>query len=140
MTISANSEKDIGELFSTAMEKVRKEGVVTVQDGKTSFDELEVVEGMKFDRGYISPYFVTDMKTQKVGLENLLILCSENKISNVAPLRPIFEQTVKESRQLLILVEDAEGHALAALLVNKLRAGLKVCAVMAPGLGDNRKA
>ena len=95
---------------------------------------------MKFDRGYISPYFVTDMKTQKVGLENPLILCSENKISNVAPLRPIFEQTVKESRQLLILVEDAEGHALAALLVNKLRAGLKVCAVMAPGLGDNRKA
>lgn len=139
-TISANSDKDVGELISTAMEKVGKEGVITVQDGKTLFDELEVVEGMKFDRGYISPYFMTDVKTQKVDLENPLILFSENKISNVAPLVPILEQIVKESRQLLIIAEDVEGDALAALIVNKLRAGLKVCAVKAPGFGDNRKA
>lgn len=139
-TISANSDAEVGELISTAMERVGKQGVITVQDGKTLFDELEVVEGMKFDRGFISPYFITDVKSQKVELDNPLILFSENKVSNLQPIVPILEQVVQQGRSLLIIAEDIEGDALAALIVNKLKGGLKACAVKAPGFGDNRKA
>mmetsp|Transcript_7222 Transcript_7222/g.10109 ORF Transcript_7222/g.10109 Transcript_7222/m.10109 type:complete len:578 (-) Transcript_7222:171-1904(-) len=139
-TISANGDKLVGGLISTAMEKVGKEGVITCQDGKTLEDELEVVEGMKFDRGYISPYFLTDPKTQKCEFENARILFYEKKISSLQSLVPILEQTVKDAQPLLIVAEDIEGEALATLVVNKLRGGLKVCAVKAPGFGDNRKA
>jgi chaperonin GroEL len=139
-TISANGDKQVGELISTAMEKVGKTGVITCQDGKTLVDELEVVEGMRFDRGYISPYFLTDAKTQKCEFENAAILFFEGKISNLQSIVPVLEQTVKEQRPLLIVAEDVEGEALATLVVNKLRGGLKVCAVKAPGFGDNRKA
>lgn len=139
-TISANGEKEIGELIARAMEKVGKEGVITVQDGKTLENELEVVEGMKFDRGYISPYFVTDQKTMKVELEDPFILICEKKISSIQTIIPILEQVIKVQRPLLIVAEDVESEALATLIVNKLRGGLKVCAVKAPGFGDNRKA
>lgn len=139
-TISANGEREIGDLIARAMEKVGKEGVITVNDGKTLDNELEVVEGMKFDRGYISPYFVTDQKTMKVELENPLILICEKRISGLASLLPVLEKVVQVQRPLLIIAEDVESEALATLIVNKLRAGLKVCAVKAPGFGDNRKA
>ncbi len=139
-TISANSDVEIGELISDAMERVGKEGVITVQDGKTLHNELEVVEGMKFDRGFISPYFITDSKTQTVELENPLILLVEKKVSSLQQLVPLLEQVVKMQRALLIIAEDVESEALATLVVNKLRAGIKVCAVKAPGFGDNRKA
>lgn len=138
--ISANSDQVIGGLIATAMEKVGKSGVITVQDGKKLDDELEVVEGMRFDRGYISPYFATDSKSQKCELENPLILFHEGKISSLQQLLPVLEMAMKESRGLLICAEDVEGEALAALVVNKLRGNLKVCAVKAPGFGDNRKA
>jgi len=139
-TISANGDADVGNLIAEAMEKVGKEGVITVQDGKTMYDELDVVEGMKFDRGYISPYFITDQKTQKVEFENPLILYHEKKISQIQPLLPILEQVVKEGRPLVIVAEDVETEALATLIVNKLRGGVKIAAVKAPGFGDNRKA
>merc|ERR1719352_1718118 len=139
-TISANSEKEIGTLISDAMERVGKEGVITVQDGKTLDNELEVVEGMKFDRGYISPYFITDPKTQVVEMENPLILLVEKKVSSLQQLVPLLETVVKAQRPLLIVAEDVESEALATLVVNKFRAGIKVCAVKAPGFGDNRKA
>lgn len=139
-TISANGEREIGELIARAMEKVGKEGVITVQDGKTMENELEVVEGMKFDRGYISPYFVTDQKTMKVELEDPYILICEKKISGIQTIIPVLEQVIKTQRPLLIVAEDVESEALATLIVNKLRGGLKVCAVKAPGFGDNRKA
>ena len=139
-TISANGEREIGELIARAMEKVGKEGVITVQDGKTLENELEVVEGMKFDRGYISPYFVTDQKTMKVELEEPFILICEKRISGIQTIIPILEQVIKTQRPLLIIAEDVESEALATLIVNKLRGGLKVCAVKAPGFGDNRKA
>lgn len=139
-TISANGEIEIGQLIARAMEKVGKEGVITVQDGKTLENELEVVEGMKFDRGYISPYFVTDQKTMKVELEDPFILICEKKISGIQTIIPILEQVIKTQRPLLIISEDVESEALATLIVNKLRGGLKVCAVKAPGFGDNRKA
>lgn len=139
-TISANGEREIGDLIARAMEKVGKEGVITVQDGKTLENELEVVEGMKFDRGYISPYFVTDQKTMKVELEDPFILICEKKISGIQTIIPILEQVIKTQRPLLIVAEDVESEALATLIVNKLRGGLKVCAVKAPGFGDNRKA
>jgi chaperonin GroEL len=139
-TISANGEREIGDLIARAMEKVGKEGVITVQDGKTLENELEVVEGMKFDRGYISPYFVTDQKTMKVELEDPFILICEKKISGIQTIIPILEQVIKTQRPLLIIAEDVESEALATLIVNKLRGGLKVCAVKAPGFGDNRKA
>lgn len=139
-TISANGEKEIGELIARAMEKVGKEGVITVQDGKTLENELEVVEGMKFDRGYISPYFVTDQKTMKVELEDPYILICEKKISGISTIIPILESVIKTQRPLLIVAEDVESEALATLIVNKLRGGLKICAVKAPGFGDNRKA
>ncbi|KAG2426300.1 hypothetical protein HXX76_013057 [Chlamydomonas incerta] len=139
-TISANGEREIGDLIARAMEKVGKEGVITVNDGKTLENELEVVEGMKFDRGYISPYFVTDQKTMKVELDNPLILICEKRISGLQSLLPVLEKVVQVQRPLLIIAEDVESEALATLIVNKLRAGLKVCAVKAPGFGDNRKS
>jgi len=139
-TISANGDKAIGDLIAHAMERVGKEGVITVQDGRTLDDELEVVEGMKFDRGYISPYFVTDAKAQKAEFEKPLILLYEKKISSFQPLLPLLETVVRESRPLLIIAEDVEGEALATLVVNKLRTGVKLAAVKAPGFGDNRKA
>lgn len=139
-TISANSDTEIGELIADAMERVGKEGVITVQDGKTLENELEVVEGMKFDRGYISPYFITNPKTQTVELENPLILLVEKKVSNLQQLVPLLESVIKSQSSLLIVAEDVESEALATLVVNKLRAGIKVCAVKAPGFGDNRKA
>merc|ERR1712174_185763 len=121
-------------------ERVGKEGVITVQDGKTLDDELEVVEGMKFERGYISPYFITDAKTQKTILEDPHILLVEKKVSSLQQLVPLLEHVIKQQSSLLIIAEDVESEALATLVVNKLRAGIKVCAVKAPGFGDNRKA
>jgi hypothetical protein len=139
-TISANGDKDVGNLIAAAMEKVGKEGVITVQDGRTLHDELETVEGMKFDRGYISPYFVNDPKTQKAELEDAYILLVEKRISTLAQILPLLENVVRDGRPLLIIAEDVESEALASLVLNKLRGGLKVCAVKAPGFGDNRKA
>jgi chaperonin GroEL len=139
-TISANNERAVGELIGRAMEKVGREGVITIADGRTVEDELEVVEGMKFDRGYISPYFVTDAKTQKCELEEPYILIVEKKVSTLAPILAVLEAVLREQRPILILAEDVESEALAALVVNRLRAGMKVCAVKAPGFGDNRKA
>lgn len=139
-TISANGDVEVGRLLANAMEKVGKEGVITIQDGRTLHDELEVVEGMKFDRGYISPYFVNDPKTQKVELEDAYILLVEKKISSLQSILAILEAVVRENRPLLIIAEDVESEALASLVLNKLRGGLKVCAVKAPGFGDNRKA
>lgn len=139
-TISANGEREIGELLARAMEKVGKEGVITVADGNTMDNELEVVEGMKLARGYISPYFVTDTKTQTCELENPLILIHEKKISDITALVRVLELAVKRSRPLLIVAEDLESEALSMLIINKHRAGLKVCAVKAPGFGDNKRA
>ncbi|CAA3010870.1 chaperonin CPN60-like 2, mitochondrial [Olea europaea subsp. europaea] len=139
-TISANGEREIGELIARAMEKVGKEGIITIADGNTLDDELEVVEGMKLARGYISPYFVTDEKTQKQELENPLILIHDKKISDVNSLVRVLEMAVKRRSPLLIVAEDVESEALTMLIINKHRAGLKVCAVKAPGFGDNRRA
>lgn len=139
-TISANGDAPVGNLIAEAMEKVGREGTITVSDGKTVSDELDIVEGMKFDRGYISPYFVTDPKSQKVEFENALILAVEKKVSTVASILPILENVMKSQRPLLIIAEDVESEALATLVVNKLRLGIKVCAVKAPGFGDRRKA
>merc|ERR1719191_1282493 len=139
-TISANGETEIGNLIARAMEKVGKEGVITVADGKTLENELEVVEGMKFDRGYISPYFVTNQKSMRCELEDAYVLVFEKKISGLQSILPLMEAVVKSQRPLLIVAEDVESEALATLIVNKLRAGVKVCAVKAPGFGDNRKA
>uniref|UniRef100_A0A2P2KGT2 Uncharacterized protein n=1 Tax=Rhizophora mucronata TaxID=61149 RepID=A0A2P2KGT2_RHIMU len=139
-TISANGEREIGELIAKAMEKVGKEGVITIQDGKTLFNELEVVEGMKLDRGYISPYFITNPKTQKCELDDPLILIHEKKISSVNAVVKVLELALKKQRPLLIIAEDVESEALATLILNKLRAGIKVCTIKAPGFGENRKA
>ncbi|PON55521.1 Chaperonin Cpn [Trema orientale] len=139
-TISANGEREIGELIAKAMEKVGKEGVITIADGKTLDNELEVVEGMKLDRGYISPYFITNQKNQKCELENPLILIHEKKISNFNAIVKILELALKSQRPLLIVAEDVESEALATLIINKLRAGIKVCAIKAPGFGESRKA
>jgi len=139
-SISANADEEIGTLISDAMERVGKEGVITVQDGKTLENELEVVEGMKFERGFISPYFITDPKTQVCELENPLILLVEKKVTSLQQLVPLLENVIKSQGSLLIVAEDVESEALATLVVNKLRAGIKVCAVKAPGFGDNRKA
>ena len=139
-TISANGDSEVGQLIATAMEKVGKEGVITVADGKTLENELEVVEGMKFDRGYISPYFVTDNKTMKAEFENPFVLVYEKKVSNLQALIPLLEKVAQAQRPLLLIAEDVEGEPLAALILNRLRAGLKVCAVKAPGFGENRKA
>ncbi|XP_052171211.1 chaperonin CPN60-2, mitochondrial-like [Diospyros lotus] len=139
-TISANGEREIGELIAKAMEKVGKEGVITIADGKTLHNELEVVEGMKLDRGFISPYFITNPKTQKCELEDPLILIHEKKISSLNAVVKVLELALKRQRPLLIVSEDVESEALAALILNKLRAGIKVCAIKAPGFGDTRKA
>jgi len=139
-TISANGEREIGDLLSEAMERVGKEGVITIQDGKTMVNELEVIEGMRFDRGYISPYFINDNKAQVCEYENPLILLVESKVSSLQSIVPLLESVVRSQRPLLIIAEDVESEALATLVVNKLRGGIKVCAVKAPGFGDNRKA
>ncbi|XP_059290336.1 chaperonin CPN60, mitochondrial [Lycium ferocissimum] len=139
-TISANGEREIGELIAKAMERVGKEGVITIQDGKTLFNELEVVEGMKLDRGYISPYFITNQKNQKCELDDPLILIHEKKISSVNAVVKALELALKKQRPLLIVAEDVDSEALATLILNKLRAGIKVCAIKAPGFGENRKA
>ncbi|XXG48380.1 hypothetical protein AAC387_Pa02g2849 [Persea americana] len=139
-TISANGEREVGELLARAMEKVGKEGVISVADGNTLYNELEVVEGMKLARGYISPYFITDEKTQKCELENPLILIHDKKISNMDSLIKILELALKKNRALLIVAEDLESDALAMLVLNKHRAGVKVCAIKAPGFGENRRA
>ncbi|KAK6940574.1 Chaperonin Cpn60/GroEL/TCP-1 family [Dillenia turbinata] len=139
-TISANGEREIGELIAKAMEKVGKEGVITIADGKTLHNELEVVEGMKLDRGYISPYFVTNSKNQKCELEDPLILIHEKKISSPHAVVKVLELALKRQKPLLIVAEDVDSEALATLILNKLRAGIKVCAIKAPGFGENRKA
>jgi len=139
-TISANGDAEIGRLIAEAMEKVGNEGVITVEEAKSLETELEVVEGMQFDRGYISPYFVTDAEKMRVELEDPLILIHEKKLSNLQAMLPVLEAVVQSSRPLLIIAEDVEGEALATLVVNKLRGGLKVAAVKAPGFGDRRKA
>ncbi|CAJ2639539.1 unnamed protein product [Trifolium pratense] len=139
-TISANGEREIGELIAKAMEKVGKEGVITIADGKTLHNELEVVEGMKLDRGYISPYFITNQKNQKCELEDPLIIIHEKKISSITAIVKVLELALKKQRPLLIVAEDVESDALATLILNKLRAGIKVCAIKAPGFGENRKS
>ncbi|XP_057535505.1 chaperonin CPN60-like 2, mitochondrial [Amaranthus tricolor] len=139
-TISANGEREIGEIVARAMEKVGKEGVITVSDGNTLDNELEVVEGMKLARGYISPYFITHQKTQKCELENPLVLIHEKKISDMASLVRVLELALQMNRPLLIVAEDIEGDALTMLILNKHQAGLKVCAIKAPGFGESRKA
>ncbi|EPY00210.1 chaperonin GroEL [Magnetospirillum fulvum] len=139
-TISANGEADIGKKIAEAMERVGNEGVITVEEAKGLDTELEVVEGMQFDRGYTSPYFVTNAEKMTVELENPFVLLHEKKLSGLQPLLPVLEQVVQSGRPLLIIAEDIEGEALATLVVNKLRGGLKVAAVKAPGFGDRRKA
>ncbi len=139
-TISANGEKEIGKIISEAMDKVGKEGVITVEEAKGLETELDVVEGMQFDRGYLSPYFITNADKMTVELQNPYILIHEKKLSSLQPLLPVLEAVVQASRPLLIIAEDIEGEALATLVVNKLRGGLKVAAVKAPGFGDRRKA
>ncbi len=139
-TISANNDSTIGDLIAEAMEKVGKDGVITVEEAKSMSTSLEVVEGMQFDRGYISPYFVTDSERMEVNLEDAFILINEKKISTMKDLLPVLEQVAKMGRPLLILAEEVEGEALATLVVNKLRGTLQVAAVKAPGFGDRRKA
>ena len=139
-TISANNDRTIGDIIAEAMEKVGKEGVITVEEAKAMETSLETVEGMQFDRGYLSPYFVTDPERMEANLENVNILIHDKKISNMKDLLPILEQTAKSGRPLLIIAEDIEGEALATLVVNKLRGVLNIAAVKAPGFGDRRKA
>ncbi|KAG2554856.1 hypothetical protein PVAP13_9KG583101 [Panicum virgatum] len=139
-TISANGEREIGELIAKAMEKVGKEGVITIADGNTLYNELEVVEGMKLDRGYISPYFITNQKNQKCELNEPLILIHNKKISNVQAMVKVMELALQKKKPLLIVTEDLESEALATLILNKFRAGVKVCAVKAPGFGETKKA
>ncbi len=139
-TISANNDPTIGNIIAEAMSKVGKEGVITVEEAKGLETTLEIVEGMQFDRGYLSPYFVTDPEKMEVVLEEPYILCHEKKISNMKDLLPILEEIAKMGKPLLIIAEDVEGEALATLVVNKLRGTLKACAVKAPGFGDRRKA
>jgi len=139
-TISANGDVHVGGLIAQAMEKVGKEGVITVKEGKTIEDEIEVTEGMRFDRGYISPYFVTDVKSQRTDFEKPLILLSEKKISLIQDILPALETAAQARRPLLIIAEDIDGEALAACILNKLRGQLQVAAVKAPGFGDNRKS
>jgi chaperonin GroEL len=139
-TISANNDEAIGKIIAEAMEKVGKDGVITVEEAKTLETTLEVVEGMQFDRGYLSPYFVTDPERMEVVLENPFILVHEKKISSLKDLLPLLEQVARSGRPLLIIAEDVEGEALATLVVNKLRGTLQAAAVKAPGFGDRRKA
>jgi len=139
-SISANSDADIGKIISDAMDKVGKEGVITVEDGKSLDNELDVVEGMQFDRGYLSPYFINNPDRQIAILEDPFVLLHDKKISNIRDLLPVLEQVAKAGRPLLIIAEDVDGEALATLVVNNLRGILKTCAVKAPGFGDRRKA
>jgi chaperonin GroEL len=139
-TISANGEEEIGKMIAEAMERVGNEGVITVEEAKSLATELDVVEGMQFDRGYLSPYFVTDAEKMRATLEDPYILLHEKKLSNLQDMLPILEKVVQSGRPLLIIAEDIEGEALATLVVNRLRGGLKVAAVKAPGFGDRRKA
>jgi chaperonin GroEL len=139
-TISSNGDKEIGAMIAKAMKEVGNEGVITVEEAKTLETELEVVEGMQFDRGYLSPYFITNADKMEVELEKPLIFLSEKKLSTLQPLLPLLEAVVQSARPLLIVAEDIDGEALATLVVNKLRGGLKVAAVKAPGFGDRRKA
>ncbi|CAD6201977.1 unnamed protein product [Miscanthus lutarioriparius] len=138
-TISANGEREIGELIAKAMEKVGKEGAITIADGNTLYNELEVVEGMKLDKSYISPYFITDQKNQKCELNDPLILIHDKRVSNAHSLAKVMELAMKKQKPLLIVAEDVEGEALGTLILNKLRGGVKVCAVKAPGFGGSRK-
>src|SRR5687767_12170930 len=139
-TISANNDETIGQIIAEAMEKVGKDGVITVEEAKTLETSLEVVEGMQFDRGYLSPYFVTDPERMEVALENPVILIHEKKISSMKDLLPLLEQVARAGRPLVIIAEDVDGEALATLVVNKLRGTLQAAAVKAPGFGDRRKA
>jgi len=139
-SISANSDADIGEIIARAMDKVGKEGVITVEDGKSLQNELDVVEGMQFDRGYLSPYFINNPEKQSAILDNPYVLIVDKKISNIRDLLPVLEQVAKAGRPLLIVAEDVDGEALATLVVNNIRGILKTCAVKAPGFGDRRKA
>ncbi|MBL4720211.1 MAG: chaperonin GroEL [Alphaproteobacteria bacterium] len=139
-TISANGDSEVGNMIARAMEKVGNEGVITVEEAKSLDTELDVVEGMQFDRGYLSPYFVTNADKMKVELEDALVLIHEGKLSGLQPMLPLLESVVQSGKPLLILAEDVEGEALATLVVNRLRGGLKVAAVKAPGFGDRRKA
>merc|ERR1712093_97997 len=139
-TLSANGETEIGDMIAKAMDKVGNEGVITVEEGKTLATELDVVEGMQFDRGYLSPYFITDADKMKVVMDDPYILLFEKKLANLQEMLPILEKVVQSGKPLLIIAEDVEGEALATLVVNKLRGGLKIAAVKAPGFGDRRKA
>jgi len=139
-TISANGEKEIGDMISKAMQKVGNEGVITVEEAKGLATELDVVEGMQFDRGYLSPYFIANADKMTTELENPLILLHEKKLANLQAIVPLLESVVQAGRPLMIISEDVEGEALATLVVNKLRGGLKVVAVKAPGFGDRRKS
>src|SRR5678815_2001005 len=139
-TISANSDESIGKTIADAMEKVGKEGVITVEEGSGLDNELEVVEGMQFDRGYLSPYFINSQAEQTAELEKPLILLVDKKISNIREMLPLLEGVAKAGRPLLVIAEDVEGEALATLVVNNIRGILKVSAVKAPGFGDRRKA
>ena len=139
-TVSANADANVGNIIAEAMEKVGKEGVITVEEGNTLENELEVVEGMQFDRGYLSPYFINDQDSMAVNLENPYILIYDKKISNIRDLLPTLEAVAKSSRPLMVIAEDVDGEALATLVVNNIRGIVKVCAVKAPGFGDRRKA
>jgi chaperonin GroEL len=139
-TISANSDASIGKMIAEAMDKVGKEGVITVEDGKSLHDELDVVEGMQFDRGYLSPYFITNQDKQIVELDNPFVLLFDKKISNIRDMIPVLEAVAKAGKPLLIVAEDVEGEALATLVVNNIRGTVKTCAIKAPGFGDRRKA
>jgi chaperonin GroEL len=139
-TISANNDANIGKLIASAMEKVKKEGVITVEEAKGTDTEVKIVEGMQFDRGYISAYFVTNVDKMEAVLENPFILVYDKKISNMKELLPILEKAVQTGRPMLIIAEDVDGEALSTLVVNKIRGSLKICAVKAPGFGDRRKA
>src|SRR4051812_10795638 len=137
---SANGDTEIGRMISEAMQKVGNEGVITVEEAKGIATELDVVEGMQFDRGYVSPYFITNAEKMIAELDQPYILIHEKKLSSLQPMLPLLESVVQSTRPLLIIAEDVEGEALATLVVNKLRGGLKVAAVKAPGFGDRRKA
>ena len=139
-TISSNGDAEVGKMLAEAMQKVGNEGVITVEEAKSLATELDVVEGMQFDRGYISPYFITNAEKMRAELEDAYILIHEKKLSSLQTLLPLLESVVQSGKPLLIVAEDVEGEALATLVVNKLRGGLKVAAVKAPGFGDRRKA
>ena len=139
-TISANGDAEVGKMLAEAMQKVGNEGVITVEEAKSLATELDIVEGMQFDRGYISPYFVTNAEKMRAELEDPYLLIHEKKLSSLQALLPVLEAVVQSGKPLLIVAEDVEGEALATLVVNKLRGGLKIAAVKAPGFGDRRKA